>query len=106
MPLSMKSVQISKSRLKEYLAERLAKNVLKSEISDLVLVLRYNALGGFEFLSDEDLFENLVAAHSELDLLILAKSDENYLYLGLKTQGLEDEDKLIDEFTNLVNTLV
>jgi len=102
----MKSIQISKSRVKEYLAEKLAKNVLQSEISDLVLVLRYNALGGFEFLSDEDLFENLMAALPELDLLLLVRSDENYLYLGVKSQNLEEEEEILNDVRKIIQLMV
>jgi len=99
----MKSIQVSKNRVREYLAEKLAKNVLQSEISDLVLVLRFNALGGFEFLSDEDLFENLIVAIPELDLLQLSKSDDNYLYLGVKAQNKEEEDDIIIDIQKILH---
>lgn len=99
----MKSIQVSKNRVREYLAEKLAKNVLQSEISDLVLVLRFNALGGFEFLSDEDLFENLIVAIPELDLLQLAKSDDNYLYLGVKPQNKEEEEDIIIDIQKILH---
>lgn len=102
----MKSIQISKNRVREYLAEKLAKNVLQSEVSDLVLVLRYNALGGFEFLSDEDLYENLVAALPELELVRLVKSDENYLYLGVKPQNKEEEEDIITDIKKIVQLIV
>jgi len=102
----MKSIQISKNRVREYLAEKLAKNVLQSEVSDLVLVLRYNALGGFEFLSDEDLFENLIAANPELDLLMLAKSDEHFLYLGVKAQDVEEEEDILTDLRKAIQLIV
>jgi len=101
----MKSIQVSKNRVREYLAEKLAKNVLQSEISDLVLVLRFNALGGFEFLSDEDLFENLIVAIPELDLLQLSKSDDNYLYLGVKPQNKEEEDEIIIDIQKILHII-
>ncbi len=102
----MKSIQISKNRVREYLAEKLAKNVLQSEITDLVLVLRYNALGGFEFLSDEDLYENLVAAVPELELVRMVKSDENYLYIGVKPQNKEEEVDIITDITKILQIIV
>lgn len=101
----MKSIQISKNRVKEYLAEKLAKNVLQSEISDLVLVLRFNALGGFEFLSDEDLFENLIVALPELELVNLAKSDDNFLYLTVKPQNKEEEEDIIIDIQKAVQLI-
>jgi hypothetical protein len=102
----MKSIQISKNRVREYLAEKLAKNVLQSEVSDLVLVLRYNALGGFEFLSDEDLFENLLAALPELELVRLIKSDENYLYLSVKPQNKEEEEDILNDIKKIIQLMV
>ncbi len=101
----MKSIQISKNRVKEYLAEKLAKNVLQSEISDLVLVLRYNALGGFEFLSDDDLFENLIVAIPELELVHLVKSDDNFLYLGVKPQNKDEEEAIIIDIQKILQII-
>ncbi|NVO10097.1 MAG: hypothetical protein HXX16_09070 [Bacteroidales bacterium] len=102
----MKSIQISKNRIKEFLAEKLAKNVLQSEINDLILVLRFNALGGFEFLSDEDLLENLIAAFPELELVHLVKSDDNYLYLGVKPQHNEEEDNILIDIKKITQLIV
>jgi hypothetical protein len=102
----MKSIQISKNRIKEFLAEKLAKNVLQSEISDLVLVLRFNALGGFEFLSDEDLLENLIVAFPELELVHLVKSDDNYLYLGVKPQNKEEEDNILIDIKKITQLII
>ncbi len=102
----MKSIQISKNRIKEFLAEKLAKNVLQSEISDLVLVLRFNALGGFEFLNDEDLLENLIVAFPELELVHLVKSDDNYLYLGVKPQNKEEEDNILIDIKKITQLII
>jgi len=102
----MKSIQISKNRIKEFLAEKLAKNVLQSEISDLVLVLRFNALGGFEFLSDEDLLENLIVAFPELELVHLVKSDDNYLYLGVKPQNKDEEDNILIDIKKITQLII
>lgn len=102
----MKSIQISKNRVREYLAEKLAKNVLQSEVGDLALVLRYNALGGFEILSDGDLYENLLASLPELELVYLERSDENYLYLGVKTQNKDEEDDILTDIKKILQLIV
>jgi hypothetical protein len=101
----VKIIQISKNRIREYLAERLANRLLQSEVSDLVLVFRYNALGGFEFLSDSDLFEYLVSIHPELDLLMLTKSDELYLYLGVKSQNIQDEEFILNDLRKVIHLI-
>ncbi len=102
----MKSIQISKNRVKEYLAEKLAKNILQSEVSDLVLVLRYNALGGFEILSDEDLFENLIAAFPELELVHIVKSDDNFIYLGVNPKNKKDEEGILVDIKKITQLIV
>ena len=91
----MKNLVISKSRIRNYLSEKLAKNVLKSDEDDLVLVLRYNALGGFEFLSDEDLFENFTASLPEMDFVHMIGSDDSHLHLAVKPEHKDEEDAIL-----------
>gem|GEM_PF-305125 len=102
---AMKSVQISKNRVRNYLAEKLAKNVMQSDLNDLILVLRYNALGGFEFLNDEDLFENLLAALPELDLVRLVNADETYLYIGVKAENMDEEDDILNDLQKAIQVI-
>jgi hypothetical protein len=103
---AMKTLQISKNRSRDYLAERLARNVAKSELEDLITVLRYNSLGGFEYLDDFDLFENLVAAFPELELVFLANSDEHYLYVAVKPDYIEEEESIIVDVRKVIQTIV
>ncbi len=91
----MKNLVISKSRVRNYLSEKLAKNVLKSDENDLILVLRYNALGGFEFLSDEDLFENFNSSLPEIDFVQMVGSDETHLHLAVKPEHKDEEDAIL-----------
>jgi hypothetical protein len=91
----MKNIQLSKNRVRDYLSEKLANNILKSDLEDLVLVIRYNALGGFEFLSDTDLFEYLLASLPELELVRLVNADENFLYLGVKPENIDEEEEIL-----------
>lgn len=103
---TMKSIQLSKNRVKDFLSEKLAKNILQSELSDLVLVLRFNALGGFEFLGDEDLYENLLAVLPELELVRLVNADENYLYLGVKKHNIDDEDEILKDVRKIIQVII
>lgn len=91
----MKNLVISKSRVRDYLSEKLAKNVLKADEEDLVLVLRYNALGGFEFLADEDLFENFTASLPEMDFVEMIGSDETHLHIAVKPEHKDEEDAIL-----------
>lgn len=93
----MNSIAISKSRVRDYLAQKLANNIINAEIDDLLIVLRYNALGGFEFLTDEDLFENFAAALPELYFVELFDSDDEMLYLSVKPEHADEaKDIMVD----------
>ncbi len=94
---TMKSLTVSKSRIKFYLAERLAKNIINTDEQVLAEVLRYNPIGGFEFLTDEDLFEYLNASIPELDFVELTGADDENFHLSvLKDHKDEEEAILID----------
>ncbi len=91
----MKNLVISKSRIRNFLSEKLAKNILKSDETDLILVLRYNALGGFEFLSDDDLFENFTASLPEMSFVQMVGADDSYLHLAVKPEHSEEEEAIL-----------
>ena len=91
----MNNISISKSRVRDYLAQKLANNIINAEIDDLLIVLRYTALGGFEFLSDEDLYENFAAAVPELHFVELVDSDDDVLILGVKAEHADDAQEIM-----------
>ncbi len=103
---AMKTLNISKNRARDYLAEKLAKNIIDSELEDLISVLRYNALGGFEYLDDFDLFENLVAALPELELVFLAEADEHYLLVAVKPTYRKDEEAILIDVRKVIQVIV
>jgi len=103
---TMKTLQISKNRVRDYLADRLARNIAKSELEDLVTVLRYNSLGGFEYLDDFDLFENLVAAFPELELVFLANVDEHNLIVAVKPEYMEEEESIMVDVRKVIQVIV
>lgn len=90
----MKSIRVSKNKVKNFLSERLAKSIINADENDLISVLRYNALGGFEFLSDEDLFEYINAILPELNFVELAGSDDDALNLSIKKEFKDEEDAI------------
>lgn len=90
----MKSIRVSKNKVKNFLSERLAKSIINADENDLISVLRYNALGGFEFLSDEDLFEYINAILPELNFVELAGSDDDTLNLSIKKEFKDEEDAI------------
>lgn len=90
----MKSIRVSKNKVKNFLSERLAKSIINADENDLISVLRYNALGGFEFLSDEDLFEYINAILPELNFVELSGSDDDALNLSIKKEFKDEEDAI------------
>ncbi len=102
----MNTLKISKSRARDFLAERIAKNILKSEIEELIAVLRYNSLGGYERLDDFDLFENLVAALPELELLFLVETDEHSLYVAVKPKYKAEEEAVLTDMKKTIQVII
>ncbi|MDX9770527.1 MAG: hypothetical protein RBT19_09190 [Tenuifilaceae bacterium] len=102
----MNTLKISKNRVRDFLAEKLAKSIIQSELDDLVSVLRYNALGGYERLDDFDLFENLVAALPELELVFLAETDEHYLHIAVKPDYKNEEDAILVDIRKVIQVIV
>lgn len=102
----MNTLNISKNRARDFLAEKLAKNIIDSELEDLISVLRYNSLGGFEHLDDFDLFENLVAALPELELVFLAETDENFLHVAVKPDFKNEEEAILIDVKKIVQVIV
>lgn len=101
----MKNILVSKSRIRNYLSEKLAKNLLQADENDLMLVLRYNSIGGFEFLSDEDLFENFNASLPELSFIEMVGSDEEYLQLAVKKEHKEDEEAILTDVKRILQII-
>lgn len=102
----MNTLRISKNRARNYLAERMARNVIDTDIEDLITVIRYNSIGGFEQLDDFDLFENLVAALPELELVFLSEADDNYLYVAVKPEHKNDEDAVLVDLRKVIQVII
>lgn len=93
----MEIITISKNRVRDYLAERLARRVLQTDVNDLILVLRFTPLGGLEYLSDEDLLEQLISVHPELNLMTIVGSNGDTLKLSVREENAAEEaDILVD----------
>lgn len=102
----MNTLKMSKNRARDFLAEKLAQNIIQSDLEDLISVLRYNALGGFERLDDFDLFENLVAALPELELVFLAETDEHSLYVAVKPEYKNEEEAILIDMKKTIQIIV
>lgn len=102
----MNTLKISKNRARDFLAEKLARNIIDSELEDLISVIRFNSLGGFEHLDDFDLYENLVAALPELELVFLTEADEHFLYVAVKPDYISDEEAILIDVRKVIQIIV
>jgi hypothetical protein len=54
----MKTHSISISRAKDFLAKRLVRNMLQIEEEELYNLIRYESVGGFEHMKNEEIFRS------------------------------------------------
>lgn len=87
------------------MAHKLASSIIKSNIEDLTVVLRFNSLGGYEQLDDFDLFENLVAAIPELELTFLAENDNENLHIAIKPDYAEEEESILVDVRKVIQVI-
>ncbi|MDD2550056.1 MAG: hypothetical protein PHD00_08175 [Bacteroidales bacterium] len=102
----MKTLKIPKNRVRDYLSEKIAKSIIQSSLEDLISVLRYNALGGYEYLDDFDLYENLVAALPELELMFLAETDKHFFYVAVKPDYKHEEEEILVDVRKVIQVIV
>jgi len=74
--------------------------------SPMLMAVLIIAVGGFKQFDDFDLFENLVAALPELELVFLAESDENYLYVAVKPDNKHEEEAILVDLRKIVQVIV
>jgi hypothetical protein len=84
----------------------MARNIIDTDIEDLITVIRYNSIGGFEQFDDFDLFENLVAALPELELVFLVEADDKYLHVAVKPDNQHEEESILIDLRKVVQVIV
>lgn len=100
----MNTVEISRSKIKDFLTWRLTRNVLQTEENDLFNVLRYESIGGYEEMSDIETVKNLVEAIPEFNLLEFYKSDEQNILLKVKPKYESTSDEIMVDIHRIIQT--
>lgn len=90
---------ILKDRIRELLAAKLAEGILKTSKEDLVKILNYTSLGGFQLLDDEDLIENLLIHLPVVDNFNLVDTDSEKFIFEVKIENSANEERYIHEIT-------
>jgi hypothetical protein len=100
----MKEIVLVKNKVRNFLAERLTQEVLQLDEHRIYSLIRYEGMGGFNKISDGDLFVKLVEAIPEFKLLRILKSDNDNLITVLKDEYLEKEDEILVDIIRVIQT--
>ena len=93
---------ISKFKLKNYLAETLANNILHASEEKLFDLIRYDGIKGFENYSDRELLDMLTEMVPEFKLTNCEKYDNNSLFLSIKKEYEANADDIKIDITRII----
>lgn len=100
----MKEISLSKSKVRDFLAERLTKQILQLDEHVILSLIRYEGIGGYEKKSDNELFVQLVEAIPEFQLMKLLKTDHFNLFLTVKEENEGHEEEILVDINRAIQT--
>lgn len=100
----MKEILLSRNKIKNYLSEQLTSQVIQMNEERIFSLIRYEGIGGFGKISDNDLFVRLVESIPEFQLLKLVNADENHIIVSLKDEYSKTEDDILVDITRIIQT--
>lgn len=98
----MKVFKLSKDTVKNFLANRIATNILNTPKDELVEIIRFGGMDGLENFTDEDLFDYLVASIPEFRVFRILRHDEHYLVLEIGKEHVNDTDNILTDIKRLI----
>lgn len=98
----MKEILLSRNKIKNFLAERLTNEVIQLNEEKIFSLIRYEGIGGFGKISDNDLFVRLVEAIPEFQLIRLVNTDDNHLIVSIKEEFEKTEDEIMVDITRII----
>lgn len=98
----MKEILLSRNKIKNYLSENLTSQVLQMDEERIFSLIRYEGLGGFSKISDNDLFVRLVETIPEFQLLKLVAADQNQIIVSVKDEYSSTEDDILIDITRII----
>jgi len=98
----MKELTISRNKIKNFLAECLTQQVLQMNEERIFSMIRYEGIGGFGKISDNDLFVLLVEIIPEFRLLRLVNADDNHIMVSLKEEYADTEEEILVDITRIM----
>ncbi|HEX3008816.1 MAG TPA: hypothetical protein VHO90_14505 [Bacteroidales bacterium] len=100
----MKEISLNKSKIRDFLTERLTKQILQLDEHIVHSLIRYEGIGGYEKKSDTELFVQLVEAIPEFQLMTLAKADHFNLFITVKEENELHEDEILVDIQRAIQT--
>lgn len=100
----MKEICLSKSKIRDFLAERLTRQILQLDDHIILSLIRYEGIGGYEKKSDNELFVQLVEAIPEFQLLKLLRTDHFNLLLVVKEEHEQNEEDILVDINRAIQT--
>jgi hypothetical protein len=100
----MKEILISRNKVKNFLSERLTKKVINMTEESVFSLIRYEGLGGYGKISDNDLFVQMVEVIPEFKLLQMVSTDENHIVVTLKEEYTSTEDAILIDIVRIIQT--
>ena len=98
----MKTCNISISRAKDFLAKRLVHNMMQIDEDELYQLVRYESVGGFEKMSNEEIFIHLEKIFPEFKLIHLVGATKNLLEVGVKEENSQSENDIMVDIARII----
>jgi len=98
----MKEIILSRNKVKNFLAERLTGEIIQLNEERIFSLIRYEGIGGFGKMSDNDLFVRLVEAIPEFQLIKLISTDQNNLVVSIKDEFAQTEEDILIDITRII----
>jgi len=98
----MKEILLSRNKVKNFLSEQLTSEIIQLDEEKIFSLIRYEGIGGFGKMSDNDLFVRLVETIPEFQLIKLINADQNNIIVSIKDEFSENEDDILVDITRII----
>ena len=98
----MKTLDISKQRAREFLAERLVFNILQTDEKELVQKFLNEPVGGFEMMTGKILFKQLQEVFPEFKLVEFAGEDNGVVKVKVIKEYAGTEDDILVDIKRII----
>ncbi len=98
----MKEINLSRNKVKNFLSEQVTQQILQMNEERIFSLIRYEGIGGFGKMSDNDIFVLLIETIPEFQLLQPIRADENFIILSIKPEYTNTEEEILVDITRII----